>query len=103
MKTNELPIHIPKEQIAELCKRYNIAKLSLFGSVLRDDFTPESDVDFLVEFKSEDEIGFFELMTIKIELSNLIGREVDLRTPDDLSMHFRQEVIDSSLVQYVQN
>lgn len=90
------------ERVAELCRRYHIRKLSLFGSVLRDDFRPDSDVDVLVEFEPGYSIGLIRLAGIELELSQLIGRKVDLRTPADLSRYFRQEVLDSAEVQYAQ-
>jgi uncharacterized protein len=101
MNTTQLPIHIPLDQIAEFCQRHQISKLSLFGSVLRDDFRPDSDVDILVEFMPEKKIGFLGLAGLEIELTEIIGRKVDLRTAAELSRYFRQKVIDSSLVIYV--
>ena len=95
-------IDIPKEKIEEFCKKHHIAKLSLFGSVLRDDFTPESDVDVLVEFQPRQVVGFIRLASIEIELSKILGYKVDLRTPSELSRYFRQEVCDSAEVQYAQ-
>lgn len=73
---------------------------SLFGSVLRDDFGPDSDVDVLVEFEEGHTPGFFGLARMQQELSGLFGREVDLRTPQDLSRYFRDEVTGSAAVQY---
>jgi predicted nucleotidyltransferase len=90
------------ERVAELCRRHHIRKLSLFGSVLRDDFRPDSDVDVLVEFESGYSVGLIRLAGIELELSELSGRKVDLRTPADLSRYFRQEVLDSAEVQYAQ-
>jgi len=81
-------ITIPSEEIAEFCKKNHIRKLSLFGSVLRDDFSSDSDIDFLVEFE-----------TGKVS-EILSGRKVDLRTPQDLSKYFRQEVLARAEVQY---
>jgi predicted nucleotidyltransferase len=99
--TNSLPIEIPREKIAEFCKRHHIRKLSLFGSVLRDDFHPDSDIDVLVEFEPEHVpgLGFFAMQD---ELSELLGRPVDLNTPNFLSPYFRDEVKAQALVQYVQ-
>jgi uncharacterized protein len=93
-------IAIDRRQIAEFCRRHHIRKLSLFGSVLRDDFRPDSDVDVLVEFEPGRPVGFIRLAAIERELSELVGRKVDLRTAGDLSRHFRQEVLDSAEVQY---
>jgi predicted nucleotidyltransferase len=94
-------IEIPKSEIAEFCQRHHIRKLSLYGSVLRDEFSPESDIDVLVEFEPGRKPGFFGLSRAELELSELLGgRKVDLRTPQDLSPYFRQDVIDSAQVQY---
>ena len=94
-------IHIDPEMIGEFCRRNQIRKLSLFGSVLRDDFRPDSDVDFLVEFKPEARIGFLGLARIELELEDLLGREVDSRTPQELSRYFRDEVVAGAELQYV--
>lgn len=99
-ETRTLPIEIPKEEIEQFCQRHHICKLSLFGSVLRDDFRPESDVDFLVEFEPEHIPGFIRLAGMESELSELVGRKADLRTSAELSPYFRQEVLDSAVVQY---
>ncbi|MBE9039740.1 nucleotidyltransferase family protein [Oscillatoriales cyanobacterium LEGE 11467] len=96
-----LPIEIPRDRIAAFCRQYHIRKLSLFGSVLREDFTPNSDVDFLVEFEPDNVPGLLRLAGMEIELSEIVGRKADLRTPFDLSRYFRQEVLDSAMVQYV--
>ncbi len=95
-------IDLPKEKIAEFCKRNHIRKLSLFGSVLHGDFGPDSDIDFLVEFDPDHIPGFITLAGIEIELSEMLGRKVDLRTPQELSRYFRQEVVDSAEVQYAE-
>ena len=92
-----------EEKIAEFCRKNHICKLSLFGSVLREDFGPESDVDVLVEFEPGHTPGFFRLFDMEEELSSLLGgRKVDLRTPEDLSRYFRDEVLAQSRVQYRQ-
>ena len=93
-------IDIPKAKIAEFCKRNHIRKLSLFGSVLREDFRPESDVDVLVEFEEGHVPGLITLSGMEIELSEIFGRKADLRTPEDLSRYFRNEVVASAEVQY---
>jgi hypothetical protein len=93
-------IEIPREKIAEFCKRNHIRKLSFFGSVLRDDFGPDSDVDVLVEFEPEHVPGYIRLAGIEIELSEIIGRKVDMNTPNCLSQYFREEVIKAAKVQY---
>jgi len=93
-------IQLDRGQIAEFCRRHGIRRLSLFGSVLRDDFRPDSDVDVLVEFEPGRVPGFFGLARMQIELSEMIGRTVDLRTPEELSRHFRDAVVRSAEVQY---
>lgn len=99
-----LPIEIPKEEIAEFCQRHHIRKLSLFGSVLRDDFRPESDIDFLVEFEPEKTPGFFKLASMEMELSEMLeGRKIDLRTYNELSVYFRDRVMAEAVVQYDSN
>ena len=93
-------IALPHDQLAAFCRKHHIKKLSLFGSVLRDDFRPDSDVDMLVEFEPEARVGFFGLVGMELELTDLIGRKVDLRTPKELSRYFRDEVLASAEVQY---
>jgi len=96
-------IDVPKDRIAAFCRRYHIRELSFFGSVIRADFRPDSDVDVLVEFEEGHTPGFIRLAEIEMELSSLLGgRAVDLRTPDDLSRYFRDDVVASAEVQYVQ-
>jgi predicted nucleotidyltransferase len=95
-------IEMPREQIADFCRRHHIRRLSLFGSVLRDDFTPESDVDVLVEFEVGRRIDFLMLAEAEIELSRLLNRRVDLRTAPELSPYFRDEVVAEAEEQYVQ-
>lgn len=92
-------VEIPHDQIAELCRRYRIRKLALFGSVLRDDFGPDSDVDVLVEFDPGHTPGF-GFVAIQDELSTLLGRKVDLNTPNNLSRYFRDEVVRDAEVLY---
>jgi predicted nucleotidyltransferase len=86
-------IAIPQAKVADFCRRHHIRKLSLFGSVLRADFGPESDVDMLVEFEPDARVSLFDLVAMEIELTELIGQKVDLRTPEDLSRYFRAEVV----------
>lgn len=99
---NRMHIEIPKDKIAEFCKRNHIRKLSLFGSILREDFRPDSDVDVLVEFEHGQVVGLLRLAGMEIELSEILRHKVDLRTPAELSRYFRQEVLDSAEVQYAQ-
>ena len=93
-------IPIPKEALADFCRRNGIRRLSLFGSVLRDDFRPDSDVDMLVEFEPGKRIGLFGLSALQNELSDMIGRQVDLRTPEELSRYFRDAVLAEAVPQY---
>ena len=98
---SNLKIKIPSEKIAEFCKNNHICKLSLFGSVLRSDFRSDSDIDFLVEFETGKVPGLIGLSRMERELSKILGgRKVDLRTPQDLSKYFRQEVLTHAEVQY---
>jgi len=89
----DLPIRLDREAIGAFCRRHHLRKLSLSGSVLTDRFGPESDVDVRVESESGAVIGLFEMAAMEIELGDMVGREVDLRTPEDLSRHFREEVV----------
>jgi predicted nucleotidyltransferase len=98
-----LPIAISQDHLVAFCHQHHIRKLSLFGSVLRDDFTDHSDVDFLVEFEPGKVPGYLRLAGMEYQLSDLIGRKADIRTPKELSPYFRQEVLDLAVVQYDQN
>lgn len=92
---------IPREQIAAFCQKHGIRRLSLFGSVLREDFGPDSDIDILVEFEPDRIPTLFDLAGMEQELSVLLGgRKVDLRTPGDLSRYFRRQVMEEAEVQY---
>jgi predicted nucleotidyltransferase len=94
-------IKLPTEQIAAFCKKNHIRKLSLFGSVLREDFGPTSDIDFLIEFEDGKTPGLIGLSRMERELSAILnGRKIDLRTPQDLSRYFRHEVLAHAEVQY---
>ena len=95
-------IHISLDKLAEFCRRNHIIKLSLFGSILRDDFTPDSDIDVLVQFEPGHTPDFFILADMEDELFILFGRKVDLRTPQDLSRYFRDRVVKEAEVQYSQ-
>jgi uncharacterized protein len=95
-----LPIAIPEGYLREFCERNHIRRLSLFGSVLTERFRPESDVDILVEFEPGHAPGYFGLAGIEIELSEKLGRRVDVRTPRELSQYFREKVVASASVQY---
>ena len=93
-------IEIPKDKIAEFCRNNHIRRLALFGSVLRDDFTPDSDVDILVEFEVGHTPGL-AFFTMQRELSEILGRKADLNTDRDLSPYFRQEILNQVEVLYV--
>jgi hypothetical protein len=92
-------IEIPKDRIAEFCRINHIRRLALFGSVLRDDFGPDSDIDVLVEFEPGQTPGL-RFFGMEIELSEILGRKVDLNTPGFLSKYFRDEVLAEAEVQY---
>jgi uncharacterized protein len=91
---------IDREYLQAFCQRNHIRKLSLFGSVLTERFRAESDVDMLVEFEPGHTPGYFGLAGMEIELSEKLERKVDLRTPRELSKHFRDEVMAGAAVQY---
>lgn len=95
-----LPIVIPQEFLREFCERNHIRKFSLFGSVLTPRFRPESDIDVLVEFDPEHIPGLLTLAGMEIEISERLGRKVDIRTAEDLSRYFRDEVVASALPQF---
>ena len=100
--SQKIKINIPQKQIDEFCQRHHISKLALFGSVLRNDFNAESDIDILVEFEPEHVPGlaFFEM---EEELTQILGRKVDLNTPGFLSPRIREIVQQEAVVQYVKS
>jgi hypothetical protein len=94
-------VPIPVAVIADFCRRNGVRKFAFFGSMLTDRFSDESDIDVLVEFRPAERVGFFRLAEMEEELSRLFGsRKVDLRTPADLSVYFRDEVVRNALVAY---
>jgi uncharacterized protein len=95
-------LEISQGKLAAFCRRHHIRRLALFGSILRDDFRPDSDVDVLVEFEPDHVPGFFGLAGMESELSELLGRKVDLNTPGSLSPYFRDEVLTEAEVQFDQ-
>ncbi len=95
-----IQIDVPRDRIAEFCRCHHIQRLAFFGSVLRDDFTADSDVDVLVEFEPGHTPGL-AFFSMQRELSGILGRNVDLNTADDLSPYFRREVLDEAEVLYV--
>ena len=96
----EFRITVPEERIAEFCRRNHIRSLALFGSALREDFHPGSDVDLLVEFEPEAHVGFLALSRMQRELSSLLGRPVDLVPRDGLKPVLREDVLSNAEVLY---
>ncbi len=94
-------LSIPDEPVAALCRRYGVHRLSLFGSVLREDFGPESDIDVLVEFPAGETPSLLELGGMVMELRAIFGRDVDLKTPGFLSRYFRDKVVREARTLYV--
>ena len=94
------PLKLDKATIAEFCRRNQIVRLALFGSVLRDDFGPDSDVDVLVQFQPGAVVTLLDMVRMEDELGEIIGRKVDLRTPQELSRYFRDKVLATAVVQY---
>lgn len=93
-------IKLDEKKIEQFCKENGIKKLSFFGSVLTDEFNDNSDVDILVEFNEGAIPGFLGLARMERELSEIIGREVDIRTKEDLSKYFRDAVVKEAEVKY---
>lgn len=95
-------IDIPVEDIKQFCRRHYIKRLSFFGSVLRDDFGADSDIDVLVEFEKDKVPGLIRLAGMELELSRILGgRKVDINTPKCLSRYFRESVLSEAEAQYV--
>ncbi|MBZ0142829.1 MAG: nucleotidyltransferase family protein [Rhodocyclaceae bacterium] len=92
MSHERLPIELPLEAIGDFCRRNRIRRLALFGSVLREDFAPTSDVDVLVEFEPDARVGL-KFFGMQDELSRILGRQVDLQTEAFLSRYFRNRVL----------
>ena len=95
-------LQVPEARIAEFCRRHHVRRLSFFGSVIREDFRPDSDVDVLIEFQPGHAVGLVRMAGLELELAQLLGRKVDLRTPAELSRFFRDEVLRTSQVQYAE-
>ena len=93
-------LYIAENEIEDFCRKYHIRKLSLFGSVLRDDFRPDSDIDVLVEYEPGHVPGFISLSHIRRELSAILGRNADMRTPASLSDYFRDTVEANAVLIY---
>ena len=92
--------YIPKAELEAFCQNNNINKLFLFGSALRDELKPDSDIDLLVEFDKNHMPGLLDLAGMEIELTEILGRKVDLRTPAELSRYFRDDVLRKAKVEY---
>lgn len=95
-------IHVPERKIREFCRRNRIRRLAFFGSVLRDDFSPDSDVDVLVEFEPEAHVGLITLAGLERELGKLINRKAEMHTTKGLNPRFRDDVLRAAEVQYEQ-
>ena len=95
------PFPISRDRLAEFCQQNHIRRLSLFGSALDERFGPDSDVDILVEFEPGVSVSLLDMARMEMELTHMIGRKVDLRTPKELSRYFRDKVLASAVVQYV--
>jgi uncharacterized protein len=93
-------LDLPLDKIRAFCEKYPIRKLSLFGSVLRDDFNDESDVDVLVEFEPGAIVTYLDMADMQFELQDILMREVDLLTAEELSRYFRQKVVDTAFLLY---
>jgi predicted nucleotidyltransferase len=94
---------LPEEQIREFCDRAPIRRLSVFGSVLTDRFNEESDIDLLVELLPGARVGYLAMAGMELQLCEIVGRKVDLRTPEELSRYFRQEVLELAEPIYVRS
>jgi predicted nucleotidyltransferase len=92
-------VEFDQQKIAAFCRKHGISRLSIFGSILRDDFSPDSDIDVLVEFSGPTP-SLLELGGMQVELTALLGREVDLKTAGFLSPHFRDQVLREAWIQY---
>ena len=101
MTDKELNKIFYQKQIKDFCRKYSIAKLSLYGSVLNKNYIHgKSDIDILVEFEEGKHPSLFTFAGIEIELSNLIGQKVDLKTKEDLSIYFRDDVVNNAMLVY---
>jgi uncharacterized protein len=99
--TNPSAVQIPHADIARFCRVNQIGRLSLFGSVTRQDFREDSDVDVLVEFRPGARVGYLAMARMAQELSDMLGRPVDLRTPAELHPSFRDQVLAEAVTEYV--
>ncbi|TKJ33690.1 MAG: nucleotidyltransferase [Planctomycetes bacterium B3_Pla] len=91
---------IPRDKLADFCKRNHIERLSVFGSCVRGGLQPDSDIDILVKFEQDLTPGLFTIVKMEMELTEMLGRKVDMRTAEDLSRYFRDEVVRNAELQY---
>lgn len=96
----ELPIEIPSAQLADFCRRNRVRSLAFFGSVIHNNFNESSDLDVLIKFEPETRIGLIGFAKLENELSEILGRRVDLSTPEFLSPYFREEVVREAVPVY---
>ncbi len=96
----DLADYISKVKINEFCQRNHIIKLAIYGSALRDDFKSDSDIDILVEFEAKHIPGLMDIAGMEVELTEMVGRKVDLRTPGELSRYFRDDVLSKARIEY---
>lgn len=95
-------LDLDQAALEAFCRRHGLRKLSFFGSVLRDDFRPDSDVDVLVEFRPGVRAGYLRMAAMEREMTAILGRRVDLRTPNELSRYFREDVLRAAEVRYAE-
>ncbi len=91
---------MPEGKLTEFCEKNRIRKLSVFGSAIRGQLGPDSDIDLLVEFEEGHTPGLFSIIKMEMELTEMLGKKADLRTPEDLSQYFRDEVVQNAKLQY---
>jgi len=97
---DKIPIHLSKSKIEKFCKKYHIVYLALFGSILTPKFTEQSDIDVLVKFEKKHIPHLFDMVKMESELASVVGRSVDLKTPNDLSSYFRDNVLAQAMIIY---
>jgi uncharacterized protein len=93
-------LKIPPDVLKQFCRKHHIQRFAVFGSILDDSFTDKSDIDVLITFEKDCEPGFFRLAQIEQELSDILGRKADIRTSEDLSIYFREDIESRAVVQY---
>ena len=99
-QSTNISIQIPEQALRGFCRRNQVRKLSLFGSVIRDDFGPDSDIDILIEFKPEAEVDLLEFSGMRLELMDLFGRNVDLVTPSALKPLIKDSILSNKVTVY---